>query len=149
MAFLNDLKKNLTATGQTVAQKTKELTETMQLKSQLNSEKEAMMKAYAAIGKQVFETAAWDDKRKYESEFETINECMETIAELEKKLTELDGCIFCSECGARVDKKSAFCNKCGAKIVKGKGFEREADDDPFVEEIKEEIVEFVEESKED
>lgn len=149
MAFFDDLKKNLTATGQTVAQKTKEMTESMQLKSQLNAEKEAIMKAYAAIGKQVYENAAWDDKRKYESEFEAIQESLDKIEELEEKLTKLDGCIFCGECGSRVDKKSAFCNKCGAKIVKGKVYEESVDDDNFVEEIKEEIVEFAEEIKED
>ena len=139
MAFFDDLKKNLTATGQTVAQKTKEMTESMQLKSQLNAEKEAIMKAYAAIGKQVYENAAWDDKRKYESEFEAIQESLDKIEELEEKLTKLDGCIFCGECGSRVDKKSAFC----------KVYEESVDDDNFVEEIKEEIVEFVEEIKED
>ena len=32
----------------------------------------------------------------------------------------MDGCIFCSECGARIDKDSTFCSRCGAKVNKDK-----------------------------
>ena len=64
MAFFDELKKGLSVTGQTVAQKTKEISETVQLKAQLNSEKDAIAKAYAAIGKQVFEAAEADEAEK-------------------------------------------------------------------------------------
>ena len=32
----------------------------------------------------------------------------------------MDGCIYCSECGARIDKNSKFCNKCGTRVDKNK-----------------------------
>jgi len=149
MTFFDDLKKGLAATGQTVAQKTKELTESVQLKAQLKSEKEAMLKAYASIGKKVYEAAAWDDKKKYESEFETIKECLEKIEELKEKLSDLDGCIFCNECGSRIDKNSTYCNKCGAKVGAYKPAETDIDDDNFVDEVKEEIADLIEDLKED
>ena len=149
MAFFDELKKGLAVTGQTVAQKTKELTESVQLKSQLKAEKEAMLKAYASIGKKVFENAAWDDKRKYESEFETINECLNKIEELKDKLSDLDGCIFCNECGFRIDKNSTYCSKCGAKVGVYKASETDIDDDNFVDEMKEEIADLIEDIKED
>ena len=57
MAFLNDLSRGLKVTGQTVAQKTKEIGETVQIKSQINTEKETITRLYAAIGKQIFESA--------------------------------------------------------------------------------------------
>ena len=41
---------------------------------------------------------------------------MNKIAELEASLTGMDGCIFCSECGARIDKNSKFCMKCGTAV---------------------------------
>lgn len=138
MAFFDELKKGLSVTGQTVAQKTKEISETVQLKAQLNSEKDAIAKAYAAIGKQVFEAAEADEAEKYAAEFETIRESLEKIAELEAQLTALDGCIYCGECGARIEKNSAFCNKCGAKVVKAKEADsNEVSEDDFVEEGKE------------
>lgn len=142
MAFFDDLKKGLSATGQTVAQKTKEISETVQLKAQLNSEKDAITKAYAAIGKQVFEASEGAEAEKYAAEFALIRESLEKIADLENQLTALDGCIFCGECGARIEKKSAFCSRCGAKVVKSKDVDYSGvSEDDFVDEMKEEFEE--------
>ena len=48
MAFFTDMKRSLTETGKQVAQKTKELSDTVQLKAQLSREKEALNRQYAA-----------------------------------------------------------------------------------------------------
>ena len=47
MAFFTDMKRSLTETGKQVAQKTKELSDTVQLKTQLSREKEALNRQYA------------------------------------------------------------------------------------------------------
>lgn len=120
MAFFNDLKRGITVTGQTVAQKTKEIGETVQVKSQINTEKETITRLYAAIGKQIFDAANEEAEKKFFTEFASIRKSMEKIETLEATLTGMDGCIFCSECGARIDKNSTFCMKCGAKIDKNK-----------------------------
>ena len=116
MAFFNDLTRGLKVTGQTVAQKTKEIGETVQIKSQINTEKETITRLYAAIGKQVFESGSEEAEKKFFTEFGSIKKAMEKIAVLEASLTGMDGCIFCSECGARIDKNSKFCMKCGAAV---------------------------------
>ena len=116
MAFLNDLSRGLKITGQTVAQKTKEIGETVQIKSQINTEKETIARLYAAIGKQVFESGNEDEEKKFFTEFASIRKAMDKIAVLEASLTGMDGCIFCTECGARIDKNSKFCMKCGSVI---------------------------------
>ena len=116
MAFLNDLSRGLKVTGQTVAQKTKEIGETVQIKSQINTEKETITRLYAVIGKQIFESANEEAEKKFFTEFGSIRKAMNKIAELEASLTGMDGCIFCSECGARIDKNSKFCMKCGAAV---------------------------------
>ena len=48
MAFFTDMKRSLTETGKQVAQKTKELSDTVQLKAQLSREKEALNRQYAS-----------------------------------------------------------------------------------------------------
>ena len=116
MAFLNDLSRGLKVTGQTVAQKTKEIGETVQIKSQINTEKETITRLYAVIGKQIFESANEEAEKKFFTEFGSIRKAMNKIEELEASLTGMDGCIFCSECGARIDKNSKFCMKCGAAV---------------------------------
>lgn len=116
MAFLNDLTRGLKVTGQTVAQKTKEIGETVQVKSQINTEKETITRLYAAIGKQIFESGSEEAEKKFFTEFGSIRKAMSKIEELEASLTGMDGCIFCSECGARIDKNSKFCMKCGTAV---------------------------------
>ena len=118
MTFLDEVKKNLASTGKQVAKKTKELTDTVQLKSRIASEKETISKACAAIGRQVFESASEEEKERFKTEFDSIRKSMETIRELEEKLSEVDGSFFCPECGARIAKSSIFCSHCGKKVEK-------------------------------
>ena len=120
MAFFTDMKRSLTETGKQVAQKTKELSDTVQLKAQLSREKEALNRQYAQIGKKVFEAANEADEEAYTAEFTLIRESLKTIDELQDKLSTLEGFIHCPECGAKIEKTSAFCSKCGAKIAETK-----------------------------
>lgn len=120
MAFFTDMKRSLTETGKQVAQKTKELSDTVQLKTQLSREKEALNRQYAQIGKKVFEAANGADEETYTAEFTLIRESLKTIDELQDKLSTLEGFIHCPECGAKIEKASAFCSKCGAKIAETK-----------------------------
>lgn len=76
MAFFTDMKRSLTETGKQVAQKTKELSDTVQLKTQLSREKEALNRQYAQIGKKVFEAANEADEEAYTAEFTLISEML-------------------------------------------------------------------------
>lgn len=116
MAFFDELTRGIKATSQTVAQKTKEISETVQIKSQMNAEKDTIARLYEAIGKQVFESADEAAEQKFVSEFASIRSAMSKLAELEASLADMDGCILCPECGAKIDKRSRFCMKCGAPV---------------------------------
>ena len=133
MAFFTDMKRSLTETGKQVAQKTKELSDTVQLKTQLSREKEALNRQYAQIGKKVFEAANEADEEAYTAEFTLIRESLKTINELQDKLSTLEGFIHCPECGAKKPEESGrwtcscgtensgnFCSNCGAKKPEGK-----------------------------
>ena len=102
MAFFTDMKRSLTETGKQVAQMTKELSDTVQLKTQLSREKEALNRQYAQIGKKVFEAANGADEETYTAEFTLIRESLKTIDELQDKLSTLEGFIHCPECGAKI-----------------------------------------------
>jgi len=110
----------LANTGKQVAKKTKEITDTVQLKSQIATEKETIERLYASIGKQVFEAGEEEDEKKFFTEFGSIRKSMDKKKELEEELTSLDGCRYCPECGARIEKSSLYCSRCGAKIDKSK-----------------------------
>lgn len=116
MAFFDELTKGIKATSQTVAQKTKEIGETVQIKSQMNTEKETIARLYESIGKQVFELANEEAEEKFASEFASIRSAMNKIAELKSVLADMDGCVICPKCGEKIDKASRFCMKCGAPV---------------------------------
>lgn len=120
MAFFTEVKRGLANTGKQVAKKTKEITDVMQLKSQIAEEKETVNRLYAAVGKQVFEAASEEDEQKFFTEFGSIRKSLTKKEELEKVLAGMDGCIYCPECGARIDKNSVYCSRCGGKVDKSK-----------------------------
>lgn len=95
MAFFTDMKRSLTEAGKQVAQKTKEVSDTVQLKTQISREKEAVNRQYAQIGKRVFEAANAVDEEAYSAEFALIRESLKTIDELQDKLSTLEGFIHC------------------------------------------------------
>lgn len=118
MAFFEEVKRSLSDTGRNVAKRTKEFSDAMHLKNQISNEKATIERLYTSIGKQVFEAAAEEDEKKFFSEFGSIRKSMKKKAELERELGNLDGCIYCPECGARIDRTSVFCSRCGAKVDK-------------------------------
>lgn len=124
MAFLEELGKTLTDTGKEVATKAKALTEAIQLKTQINTEKAKLEEAYAVIGKQFYE-ANKEPGERYAKAFEAVRASRERIAALEIELTQSEGTRICAECGAKVPKDSLFCGKCGAPVKEAASCEEE------------------------
>lgn len=115
MAFLEELGKTLTDTGKEVATKAKALTETIQLKTQISTEKAKLEEAYAAIGRLYYE-ANHEPEETYAKAYEAVKASRERIAALEIELTQSEGSRICAVCGAKVPKDSLYCGKCGSPI---------------------------------
>lgn len=132
MAFFEELGKTLSDTGKEVATKAKVLSDTIQLKTQINTEKTKLKEAYAVVGKQFYESNK-EPGEMYEKAYEAVRASRERIAALEIELTQSEGSHICAECGAKVPKNSFFCGKCGAPV-------KEADDECEPDERDEEAV---------
>ena len=115
MAFFEELGKTLSDTGKEVATKAKALTETIQLKTQISAERTKLEEAYAAIGKQFYETNNAPEEA-YAKAYEAVRASRERIAALEIELSQSEGTRICAECGAKVPKNSFYCGKCGAPV---------------------------------
>lgn len=116
MAFFDELGKTLSDKGKGAAKKAKELTETIQLKAQINTEKGVIQDAYTLIGKLYFEEQAIAPDEKYREPFERIQEAIAKIAALEEEIHDREGVRVCPNCGVKVEKDCAFCKHCGAKM---------------------------------
>lgn len=119
MAFLDDLGdfvKPITNKSKEVANKARDLTEALQIKSQITAEKTAMEEAFLSIGRSYYQTHQQCEDERYEDAYLVIESCKKQIHELEEKLHFLTGSRVCSHCGAKVDKEFLFCGRCGAPM---------------------------------
>ena len=100
MAFLEELGKTLTDTGKEVATKAKALTETIQLKTQISTEKTKLEEAYAAIGRIYYESNR-EPEEAYAKVYDAVKACRERIAALEIELTQSEGSRICASAAQR------------------------------------------------
>lgn len=116
MDFFTEMKRSLETTGRQVAKKTRDFSDTLQIKSRIAAEGEVLDGLYRSIGKKVYEQAAEEDRKRFFEEFVSIEKSLKRKAELEEELAKVDGSIFCSECGAKLEKDAVFCSRCGSRV---------------------------------
>ena len=109
MAFFDELGKALSGKGKEAATKVRDLTEILQLKNKLSSEKEKVNKAYINLGMAYYDRHEASAEEEYAQDFETIRSGL-------LRISSLEGTRICAECGAKVEKGAAFCSRCGAQM---------------------------------
>lgn len=117
MTFLNELKRGLATTGVQVAKKTKELTDTVQLKAKIAAAKEAENRIYTEIGKKVYELGC--EKETFAEEFAALKDNIKKRQAFEEELWRLEKSRTCPACGARLKADDLFCCRCGARVSEG------------------------------
>ena len=141
MDFFTEMKRSLESTGKQVAKKTKDFSESLQLKSKIAAEKDALETMYRSIGRQVYEHATEEEAERFAEEFLSIQKTLKRKAELEEELAVLEGAVYCEECGAKLDRNAVFCSRCGSRVqawrkAEAKETERE-ESEPAALEVKE------------
>lgn len=125
MAFLKELRKNLTGMSDTVAKtsesvvkKSSGVLEIQKAKMKKVSLENDLKSYYAELGMIYFDNYADGDLPKEMAELcEKITACQHAISEAEQRVVALKGVVICSNCQAEVDKEASYCPKCGAQIV--------------------------------
>ena len=141
MDFFTEMKRSLESTGKQVAKKTKDFSESLQLKSKIAAEKDALETMYRSIGRQVYEHATEEEAERFAEEFLSIQKTLKRKAELEEELAALEGAVYSEECGAKLDRNAVFCSRCGSRVqawrkAEAKETERE-ESEPAALEVKE------------
>lgn len=116
MAFFDELGKVISDKSKEAANRVKDITGVLQLKSKLSAEKDKINKAYITLGKAYYDRHEGEPEEEFSDEFRTIQAGLEKIASLEDEIAELEGTRVCAECGAKVEKNAAFCSRCGAPM---------------------------------
>ena len=141
MDFFTEMRRSLESAGKQVAKKTKDFSESLQLKSKIAAEKDALETMYRSIGRQVYEHATEEEAERFAEEFLSIQKTLKRKAELEEELAVLEGAVYCEECGAKLDRNAVFCSRCGSRVqawrkAEAKETERE-ESEPAALEVKE------------
>jgi ribosomal protein L40E len=114
--FFEDLGKKVKETAQAAAKKSGELVEVTKLNMEINKTEEAIKKAQAEIGQQVYEAyKAGKGDKAYTESCDTIKGLEEKKVELKQKVLDAKNMKICTGCGAELAADVVFCAKCGAK----------------------------------
>lgn len=116
MDFFEKLGNTITNTSKDVAKKTKDLTETAKLNSQISKEESAIEHKYCEIGRIFYEKYGATEDSQLKELCSEIKDRFEKIKELKKQLNSLKGLIICPRCGKENASTSSFCCSCGETL---------------------------------
>ena len=118
MAFFNDISKKISGASQSVAQKGKEMTDSIRINALILEEDKKLSALYATIGKQYISLYKGEYKDEIEAYIKEVNESLHKIDELKAQLLEVKSTVKCNSCGAENPKTAQFCATCGNVLKK-------------------------------
>ena len=118
MAFFDEMDRKLSQFGQSVSNKSREVSEGMRLSSAIKAEEEKQNNLYREVGKYYFENCAANAEGQLKVLCDQIVASMELTSQYKQQQNVLKGMVSCPNCGAQISGNSGFCNVCGSKIEK-------------------------------
>lgn len=116
MAFLNDISKKISTTGQNVVQKAKGMADITGLKGQIYEEQKKLDKYYQNLGKLYYELKHDEPLPELQELVALIRSSYYRIDEINAAITSIENIRTCPVCGAVLEKDMVFCVGCGTKI---------------------------------
>ena len=118
--IFEEIGRTIAGKGRAAAEKAKEFTELVQLKTQLAAEKSRIRELYAALGKWYYEKEQGifqEENIRPEAELSHgIGILRARMEKLEEEIARMEEAGNCPGCGVKVPKDSSFCPNCGARI---------------------------------
>ncbi len=118
--IFEEIGRTIAGKGRAAAEKAKELTELVQLRTQLAAEKSRIRELYAALGKWYYEkekgSVQGENVRPEDELIHGIEVLQARMKKLEEAIARLEEAGSCPGCGARIPRDSSFCPNCGAKV---------------------------------
>ena len=118
MAFFDEMDRKLSQFGQSVSNKSREVSEGMRLSSAIKAEEEKQNNLYREVGKYYFENCAANAEGQLKVLCDQIVASMELTSQYKQQQNVLKGMVSCPNCGSQISANPGFCNVCGSKIEK-------------------------------
>lgn len=116
MAFFEDLGKKISKAGQSVVEKSKELTDITKINFAISDEEKKIDEAYKKIGKLFVEKVGDRAEGEFADLVGEVKTAEEKISEYKKQIKDIKGIVVCPKCASELQSDAIFCNHCGAKI---------------------------------
>jgi len=116
MAFFDEVGKKISQTSQGVAQKTKNIAETMELNSKISDEEKNINNIFIQIGKTYYETYGASPDRPFIQLVGVINDSKSKIVSYAEQIKQIKGITRCPKCGGEVPYGATFCSSCGSPM---------------------------------
>lgn len=116
MSFFDEIGRKVSDVGQKTVQKTKDISDTARINSQINTEENIIKQTYMEIGRKYVEIHSEDSEPELAEYVEMIKESEKKIARYKKIIQNLKGIRICPNCGEEVAREASFCNSCGSRI---------------------------------
>ena len=116
MAFFDQLGKQISNAGKTVAQQTKNFADGTLLQNSISEKQKSTQQLYAALGQIYYEAHKDDPTAKGYATISQITTLLAEINQCREQLSRLRGNNICPTCGAEVPGNAQFCRGCGTKM---------------------------------
>ena len=102
MAFFDEMDRKLSQFGQSVSNKSREVSEGMRLSSAIKAEEEKQNNLYREVGKYYFENCAANAEGQLKVLCDQIVASMELTSQYKQQQNVLKGMVSCPNCGAQI-----------------------------------------------
>ena len=116
MSLFDKIGEKIAQTGQSAAQKTKNVTESAKLKGLIAEEEKRINSAYQHIGSAYYQTYGHAPDPLFAQLVANINASKEKVDTYSVQLRQIKGTINCQKCGGEVPYGAPFCSSCGAPM---------------------------------
>ena len=116
MSFLDNVSRKISKFSQTTVQKTKDMTDIVQLKKDIAETDKEIHGLFNALGQRYYELYGTAAAPELADICTKIQEVCVKLDGLQAEIEEIKASVFCPACGTKINDDSAFCTNCGQKL---------------------------------
>lgn len=116
MSMFDDIGNKVNELSNQAVQKTKDVSEVMNLKTSISDEERKINDLYTQIGK-IYYTKKDESKDELNQLCQSIDASHQLIADMKKQILVLKNLVECPTCGHENPDSASFCLKCGTKLI--------------------------------